>query len=301
MEEALIEMYLAGVSVRRVEDITEALWGTKVSPGTISNLNKKAYEHIETWRTRPLSGNYPYVYVDGVYLKRSWGGEIQNVSVLVAIGVSQDGCREILGAAEGMKEDRESWRSFFVWLKERGLTGVHLIIGDKNLGMLETIPEVFPDARYQRCTVHFYRNIFSVTPRNKVKTVALMLKAIHAQESKEAAREKAIQVAEKLRAMNLAKAARKVEDGIEETLTYMDFPTQHWTRIRTNNAIERLNREIKRCTKAIGAFPDGQSALMLVCARLRHVEATSWGARRYMNMDHLFKAEEDPLSDIIAG
>ena len=138
---------LAGVSVRRVEDITEALWGTKVSPGTISNLNKKAYEHIETWRTRPLSGDYPYVYVDGVYLKRNWGGEIQNVSVLVAIGVSQDGCREILGAAEGMKEDRESWRSFFVWLKERGLTGVRLIIGDKNLGMLETIPEVFPEAR----------------------------------------------------------------------------------------------------------------------------------------------------------
>lgn len=262
VEEALIEMYLAGVSVRRVEDITEALWGTKVSPGTISNLNKKAYEHIETWRTRPLSGIYPYVYVDGVYLKRSWGGEIQNVSVLVAIGVSQDGCREILGAAEGMKEDRESWRSFFVWLKERGLTGVRLIIGDKNLGMLETIPEVFPDARYQRCTVHFYRNIFSVTPRNKMKTVALMLKAIHAQESKDAAREKALQVSEKLRSMKLAKAAKKVEDGIEETLTYMDFPTQHWTRLRTNNAIERLNREIKRRTKAIGAFPDGQSALM---------------------------------------
>ena len=103
MEEALIEMYLAGVSVRRVEDITETLWGTKVSPGTISKLNKKAYEHIETWRTLPLSGNYPYVYVDGVYLKRSWDGEIQNVSVLVAISVSQDDCREILGAAEGMK------------------------------------------------------------------------------------------------------------------------------------------------------------------------------------------------------
>ena len=114
-----------------------------------------------------------------------------------------------------------------------------------------------------------------------------------------AAREKTIQIAEKLRAMKLPKAAQKVADGIEETLTYMDFPTQHW--IRTNNAIERLNREIKRCTKAIGAFPDGQSALMLVCARLRHVAATSWGARRYMNMDHLFKPEEDLLSDIIVG
>ena len=106
---------------------------------------------------------------------------------------------------------------------------------------------------------------------------------------------------EKLKAMKLSKASRKVEDGIEETLTYMEFPTQHWTRIRTNNAIERLNREIKRRTKAIGAFPDGQSALMLVCARLRHVAATNWGARRYMNMDHLYKAEDDLLSDIIAG
>ena len=303
VEEALIEMYLAGVSVRRVEDITEALWGTKISPGTISNLNKKAYEHIEEWRTRPLSGNYPYVYVDGVYLKRSWGGEIRNVSVLVAIGVNSEGYREILGAAEGMKEDKESWRSFFVWLKERGLTGVRLIIGDKNLGMLETIPEVFPDACYQRCTVHFYRNIFSVTPRNKVKTVAMMLKAIHAQESKDAAREKALQVAEKLKEMKLASAAKKLEDGIEETITYMDFPYQHWSRIRTNNTIERLNREIKRRTRAIGAFPDGQSALMLVCARLRHVAGTQWGSKRYMSMNHLSELdlEDDPLSDIIVG
>lgn len=301
VEEALIEMYLAGVSVRRVEDITEALWGTKVSPGTISNLNKRAYGNIETWRTRKLKGRYPYVYVDGVYLKRSWGGEIQNVSVLVAIGVNSNGYREIIGAAEGMKEDKESWRSFFVWLKERGLTGVQLIIGDKNLGMLETIPEVFPDARYQRCTVHFYRNIFSVTPRNKMKMVAMMLKAIHAQESKSAAREKARQVVEKLKEMKLAAAAKKLQDGIEETLTYMDFPTQHWTKIRTNNTIERLNREIKRRTKAIGAFPDGQSALMLVCARLRHVAGTQWGTRRYMNMDHLAEQGDDTTTDAIVG
>jgi transposase-like protein len=301
VEEALIEMYLAGVSVRRVEDITEALWGTKVSPGTISNLNKKAYEHIETWRSRKLTGSYPYVFVDGVYLKRSWGGEIQNVSILVAIGVNEDGCREIIGAAEGMKEDRESWRTFFVWLKERGLAGVRLIIGDKCLGMLESIPEVFPDAKYQRCTVHFYRNIFSATPRNKMKEVSMLLKAIHAQECKTSAKEKAKQVADKLREMKLTSAAKKVEDGIEETLTYMDFPYQHWTRIRTNNTIERLNREIKRRTRAIGAFPDGQSALMLVCARLRHVAGTQWGTKRYMNMEHLKELDLQNESDIIAG
>ena len=294
VEEALMEMYLAGVSVRRVEDITEALWGTKVSPGTISNLNKKAYEHIEQWRNRPLKDEYPYVYVDGIFLKRCWGEEYENISILVAIGVSSDGYREIIGAAEGLKEDLESWKNFFVWLKQRGLKDPRLIIGDKALGMVEAIGQVFPQAKYQRCIVHFYRNIFSVVPRGKVRTVAMMLKAIHAQESKEAARQKADQVAEKLREMKLHAASKKVRDSIEETLTFMDFPSQHWTRIRTNNTLERLNREIKRRTRAIGAFPDGNSALMLVCARLRHVAGTDWGTKRYMNMDHILEMDADP-------
>ncbi len=178
VEEALIEVYLAGVSVRRVEDITEALWGSKVSPSTISELNKKAYIHIEDWRNRPLQGGrYPYVYVDGIYLRRNWGGEFENVAILVAIAVNEEGYREILGAAEGMKEDKASWVSFFQWLKGRGLDGVKLIVGDKCLGMLEAVGEVFPQAKYQRCTVHFYRNVFSVVPRSKGKLVAKMLKA----------------------------------------------------------------------------------------------------------------------------
>ena len=171
VEEALIEMYLAGVSVRRVEDITEALWGSKVSPATISELNKKAYVHIEDWRNRPLQGgHYPYVYVDGIYLRRNWGGEYEKVAVLVAIAVN--------------------------------------------------------------------------------------------------------------------------EDGIEETLTYCDFPGEHRTRIRTNNVIERLNREIRRI-RVVGTFPDGNSALMLVCARLRHVAGTQWGCKKYMNMKHLGAALDD--------
>ncbi len=127
-----------------------------------------------------------------------------------------------------------------------------------------------------------------------------MLKAIHAQENKESAREKAAQVGEKLKEMRLSAVAKKLTDGIEEILTYMDFTTQHWTRIRTNNTIERLDREIKRRIKAIDAFPDGQGALMLVCARLRYVAGTQWGPRR-LNMDHLSKPEEELLSDIIAG
>ena len=125
VEKALIEMYLAGVSVRCVEDITEALWGTKVSPDTISILYKKAYENIEKWRNRQLTGRkYPYVYVDGIFLKRCWGEEYENVSILVAVGVTDDGYREVTGAREGSKEDLESWKEFFVWLKSRGLDGV---------------------------------------------------------------------------------------------------------------------------------------------------------------------------------
>ena len=186
-----------------------------------------------------------------------------------------------------MKEDKASWVSFFQWLRGRGLDGVKLVVGDKCLGMLEAVGEVFPEAKYQRCTVHFYRNVFSVTPRSKVKPVAKMLKAIHAQESKKAAREKARSVVAELRAMKLKEAAKKVEDGIEETLTYCDFPSEHWTRIRTNNIIERLNREIRRRTRVVGSFPDGNSALMLVCARLRHVAGTQWGNKKYMNMKHL--------------
>jgi putative transposase len=295
VEEALIEMYLAGVSVRRVEDITEALWGSKVSASTISELNKKAYVNIEAWRNRPLQGGkYPYVYVDGIYLKRNWGGEYENVAVLVAIAVNKDGYREVLGAAEGMKEDKASWVSFFQWLRGRGLEGGKLIVGDKCLGMLEAVGEVFPDAKYQRCTVHFYRNVFSVVPKSKVKNVAKMLKAIHAQESKKASREKAAAVVSELKAMKLPEAAKKVEACIEETLTYCDFPSEHWVKIRTNNVIERMNREIRRRTRVVGAFPDGNSALMLVCARLRHVAGTQWGCKKYMNMKHLEAMEQEP-------
>ncbi len=237
-------------------------------------------------------GRYPYVYVDGIYLRRNWGGEFENVAILVAIAVNEDGYREVLGAAEGMKENKASWISFFQWLRGRGLDGVKLIVGDKCLDMLEAVGEVFPDAKYQRCTVHFYRNVFSAVPCSKVKLVAKMLKAIHAQESKKAAREKAELVIAQVLEIKLKKAAKKVQDGVEETLTYCQFPYEHWTLIRTNNVIERLNREIRR-TRVVGTFPDGNSALMLVCARLRHVAGTQWGNRKYMNMKHLEAASDD--------
>lgn len=287
VEESLVEMYLAGVSVRRVEDITEALWGTKVSPGTISNLNKKVYKQIEAWRNRQITGIYPYVYLDGIWLKRSWGGEVRNISILVAIGVNSDGFREILGVAEGAKEDKESWQNFLRYLKSRGLSGVKLFVSDKSLGLVESLANFFPDAKWQRCIVHFYRNVFTLVPHGKVKYVATMLKAIHAQEDKEAAQAKAQAVVKKLKEMKLAKAAELITDSIEETLSYYDFPDEHRRRIRTNNLLERILREVRRRTRVVGSFPDGESALMLVAARLRYVSSTGWGAKRYLNMDYI--------------
>lgn len=293
VEEALMEMYLAGVSVRRVEDITEALWGTRVSPSTVSKLNKQIYERIETWRNRPIEGAFPYVYADGIVLKRSWGGEVQNVSVLVAVGVSHEGYREILGVCEGAKEDKASWLAFLRHLRARGLDGVRLMTSDKCLGLVESIGEVFPEARWQRCMVHWYRNVLTLVPRNKAKDVAAMLKAIHGQEDREAALEKAAQVSQKLEGMRLGKAAALVRESAEETLAYMHFPREHWRRIRTNNPLERIMREIRRRTRVVGNFPDGESALMLVAARLRHVAGTRWGTRRYLDMSKLDEITEE--------
>jgi transposase-like protein len=286
-EEALIEMDLAGVSVRRVEDITEALWGTRVSPSTVSELNQKIYGQIEEWRRRKIEGCYAYGYLDGLWLKRSWGGEVRNVSVRVAIGVDAEGFRDVLGVSEGAKEDKESWTAFLRELKERGLTGVQLFVSDKCLGLVENLGEFYPEAKWQRCVVHFYRNVWTKVPSGKGKEVAAMLKAIHAQEDRTAAREKARQVVEKLAAMKLRDAAELLSAGIEETLSYFDFPREHWRCLRTNNPLERVMREIRRRTRVVGAFPDGRSALMLVAARLRYVAGTRWGTKRYLNMTRL--------------
>lgn len=287
VEEALLEMYYAGVSMRRVEDITEALWGTRVSPSTVSELNQKVAGQIEAWRNQPIAGRHAYVFLDGIWLKRSWGGEVRNVSVLVAIGVNQDGYREVLGVTEGTKEDKASWQNFLRHLKERGLQGVKLFIGDKCLGLVESLGEFYPEAAYQRCAVHFYRNVWSLVPSTKVRPVAAMLKAIHASEDRAAARAKVLQVVAKLHELKLPAAATLVQDHIEETFSYYAFPSEHQRSLRTNNPLERIMREIRRRTRVVGAFPDGNSALLLVSARLRHIAGKTWGAKRYMDMSRL--------------
>ncbi|HWU44551.1 MAG TPA: IS256 family transposase [Bdellovibrio sp.] len=287
VEESLIEMYLAGVSVRRVEDITQALWGSKVSPSTVSKLNQQIYVKIDEWRNRRIEGEFAYVFMDGIVLKRTWVDEVRNVSVLVAFGVNQEGFRELLGTWEGPKEDKSGWGAFLAHLKERGLKGVRLFITDKCMGLVESLAEYYPQAFWQRCAVHFYRNIWSQVPSKKMAEVIPMLKAIHAQENRAASIRKAKEIVGRLRSLRLMEAAKILEEGYLETLSYTLFPRTHWRSLRTNNPMERMMKEIRRRTNVVGSFPDGRSALMLASARMRYMTYKDWGKRRYLNMNHL--------------
>ena len=164
---------------------------------------------------------------------------------------------------------------------------LELVTSDKCLGLVESLGEFYPEALWQRCVVHFHRNVFTIVPKGKVKEVAAMLKTIHAQEDKEEAIRKANIVAEKLEKMKLARASYTIRAGITETLSYYRFLREHWRRIRTNNPLERIMREIRRRTNVVGCFPDGNSALMLVAARLRHIAGSKWGLRQYLKMDRI--------------
>lgn len=281
VEEALIDMYLAGVSTRQVDDVSQLLWGDRMPSQTLSDKLKKVYADIDEWRGRPLEQDYPYLFMDGVWHKRCWGGSVENVSILVAVGVGMDGRREVLSVAEGMKEDSESWREFIKGMLARGLKGVRLVTGDRCAGLVAAVNELLPGARYQRCMVHFERNILAkVNPKNR-DWAADALKAIFSMESRDKALEKAESVAKDMEARKLREAAKCLREGIGETTTYLldDYPREHRRRIRTNNMIERLNREIRRRTRVVGSFPDGRSALMLICARVRYVTSSEWSTR----------------------
>ena len=289
VEEALIDMYLAGVSTRQVDDVSQLLWSDRMPSQTLSDKLKKVYADIDEWRDRPLEQDYPYLFMDGVWHKRCWGGSVENVSILVAVGVGMDGRREVLSVAEGMKEDSESWREFIKGMLARGLKGVRLVTGDRCAGLVAAVNELLPGARYQRCMVHFERNILAkVNPKNR-DWAADALKAIFSMESRDKALEKAESVAKDMEARKLREAAKCLREGIGETTTYLldDYPREHRRRIRTNNMIERLNREIRRRTRVVGSFPDGRSALMLICARVRYVTSSEWSTRRYLDMSRL--------------
>ena len=221
VEEALMEMYLAGVSTRQVDDISKLLWGDRMPSQTLSDKLKRVYDDIDRWRTRPLESEYPYVFMDGVWHKRSWGGSVENVSVLVAIGVNAEGHREVIGVTEGMREDAASWEQFIRSMIERGLKGVRLVVGDRCAGLVSTVNSMLPRAKYQRCMVHFMRNVLSKVPPNHRDWASAALKAIFAMESRESALAKAGTVAAEMESRKLKAAAGCLREGIGETTAYL--------------------------------------------------------------------------------
>lgn len=246
---------------------------------------------MEEWRSRPLAGEHPYAFIDGTYPKRSWGGSHESAGVLVTMGVDGDGRCELIGCAEGLTGSEDSWRGFLPWLGGRGPRGARMVTGDRRRGMVGALEGAFTQAGYQRRTVHLYRAAFSEAPMRKRALVARMPRAVHAQESREAAVARAGEVAAGLEGMRLGVAAKVVREGCLETLTYAGFPMRRWTRIRTNDIVERLDREVRRGTRAVGTFPDGRSALMLVTARPGHIAECEWGRRRYPDVSLLENEE----------
>lgn len=208
VEEAMMEICLAGVSTRMNEGVLEILRGSSVS-----SLNEKAFASVEEWRNRRLDRAYPYVYVDNIYLKRSWRGAHGNVAVMVPIGVNDDGHREVIGTAEGFTVSSECWRDFLIHLQSSGLNGVRMAVGDKADGMVGSIAEMFPYAAYLLCTLHFCPNVLARVPKSRRAAVVAMLKAIHAMKSRTAAEAKALAVAEELDGMRFGETARVVREG----------------------------------------------------------------------------------------
>lgn len=284
LEEALIEMYLQGISTRKIAGITEELLGTPVSAGRMSRLNHKVYDKLKAWRERPLEKTYPYLYLDGTVIKARWAGSVEKVSLLVAVGVSESGHREILACELGSTESTESWLGLLRGLKRRGVRVVNLVIADAHAGIHAAIERCFAKADYQRCIFHFINNVLTQVPRKKQKSVAAALKAIFAQESETEARAKAARFMEQ-NAKRLPQAVKTLRGGLSDALTYYRYPEGHWRRIRTNNPLERLLLEVKRRLKVVGAFPDPESALMLAVARLKWMQESQWGSRRYLDME----------------
>ena len=213
VEEALIDMYLAGVSTRQVDDTGQLLWGDRMPSRTLSDKLKRVYAEIDEWRTRPLGDEYPYVFVDGVWHKHSRGGSVGNVSVLVAIGVGKDGHREVIGVVEGMREDSAGRERSFHGMIERGPRGVRLVVGDRCAGLVATVDSMPPKAGCRRCMVHFLRNVLSKVPPTHREWASAALKAVFAMESRESALDKAGTVAAEMEARRLTAAANRLREA----------------------------------------------------------------------------------------
>lgn len=285
LEEAVLEMYLQGVSTRKIEAITGKLSGVRISKDATSRIAQRLDETLDVWRTHRLERAYPYLYLDATYMKATWAGAVRNVALLVAVGVSDEGHREVLAVEIAPGERTDGYRSFLKGLVERGLRGVRLVTSDDHEAIKQAVMVELPQAAWQRCIVHFERNILAQVPQREKKEVASDLKVIFQAARRETAESLTVSFATRYAEM-YPKAVATLERGLAEALTYTAFPSSHHKYIRTTNGLERLFREVKRRTRVVGVFPNEQSALNLATVVLLRV-SEGWSERRYLSMDPL--------------
>jgi putative transposase len=285
---ALMQMYVGGVSTRKVKDITEELCGTSFSKSLVSSLAGSLDAELQAWRKRRLeAASYPYLFVDARYEKVRVDERVVNQGVLVVSGVRDDGFREILGVEVADTESEATYQELFRSLKQRGLSGVELVVSDEHEGLKSAVSRHFQGASHQRCQVHYSRNLLGMVGFARRKELAVDLRAIFAAPAREQALQIASSVAEKWRGKGNEKVACHLEERIEECLACLAFPESHRRRIRTTNGLERLNQETKRRTRVVRIFPNSEACLRLVSA-LAVEQSEEWvTGRRYLDMSEL--------------
>jgi putative transposase len=284
---ALMEMYVEGVSTRKVKEVTEELCGTSFSKSLISSLAGSLDSELEAWRNRRLEAEaHPYLFVDARYEKVRVDGRVVSQGVLIVSGVRTDGFREILAVEVADTESEATYQDLFRSLKSRGLKGVELVVSDDHGGLKAAIARHFQGAAYQRCQVHYARNLLGMVGHARRKELSEGLRGVFAAPSREVALRLACELAARWRASH-PRVAEHLEEHIEECLSCLAFPESHRRRIRTTNGLERLNQEIKRRTRVVRIFPNREACLRLVSA-LAIEQSEEWlTGRRYLDMREL--------------
>jgi putative transposase len=282
------QAYVEGVSTRRVDDLLQALGLTGIDKSRVSRICKELDEVVERFRSRPLEGQYPFVWLDALYLKVRHNHRIVSQALVIATGVRESGEREVLGFALGASEEEAFWLDFLRSLVRRGLNGVQLVTSDAHEGLKAALGKVLIGASWQRCRVHFMRNLLAHVSRGDKSIVAAALRTIFAQPDRQAA---GVQLAEVVQAMQRRwpKAAELLAQAEDDILAYMAFPAELWTRIYSTNPLERLNKEVKRRTNVVGVFPDGGSVTRLVGAVLLETSDEWQVGRRYFSLEAMAK------------
>jgi len=283
---AIAQMYLEGVSTRRVQDITEKLCGLEISSTQVSRLTQELDGQFEQFRNRPI-GDVCYLIIDAVYLKVRHNGSVIDMAILLGYGITPEGKREILGASASLSEAEVHWREFFKHLQSRGMRGLRLIVSDDHAGMKSARKGMFPSVPWQRCQFHLAQNAQSYAPKKSMRLeIAEVMREIFNSPTVEIAQEMKRRAIEKYQ-KRAPEFAKWLEENVDEGLTVYQFPKEHWKRVRTSNGMERVNKEIKRRTRVAVLFPNPESALRLVTGVVIEIHEEWVTGKQYLDMSPL--------------